>query len=109
MGKLPFSCKACGGTGEADVKAMMGVTMTCEYCGESVKPPMYDVRLEPPDVAIKPMVMAMVQKLLGVGMADASKIVNDTRVIGTNVGAEVADRQRTTLEGVGAKVTILPK
>ena len=109
MGKLPFSCKDCGGTGEADVAKMMGVKMTCEYCGASVSPPKFDVRLEPPDVATKPMVTAIVGKLLGVGLADANKIVNDTRVLGTGVSAEVADRQRTTLEGVGAKVTILPK
>jgi ribosomal protein L7/L12 len=107
MGKLPFSCKQCGGSGEAEVSSMMGVQMTCEYCGAMVAPPHFDVRLEPPDVAIKPMVLAVVGKLLGIGLVDALKIVNDTRIIGTKVSAEIADRQRATLEKVGAKVTLI--
>jgi ribosomal protein L7/L12 len=109
MSKLPFACKECGGTGEAEVSAMMGVKMTCEYCGAMVAPPHYDVRLEPPDVALKPMVLGVVCKLLGISLPDALKIVNDTRMISTGVSAEVADRQRSQLEAVGAKVTILGK
>jgi hypothetical protein len=109
MPTLPFACKDCGATGEAEVAKLMGVTMTCEYCGAKVSPPHYDVQLEPPDAMFEPGVIVTVAKLLGIDTKNALDVVKNTRVLGTRVPAEVADRQRSTIEKVGGKVKILPK
>jgi hypothetical protein len=109
MPTLPFSCKDCGGTGEAELSTLMGVTMTCEYCGAKVTPPRYDVLLEPPEAMFEPAVIVTVAKLLGLDTKGALEVVKNTRVLGTAVPAEVAERQRSTIQKVGGKVTIRSK
>jgi ribosomal protein L7/L12 len=86
----------------------MGVKMTCEYCGASVSPPHFDVKLEPPDAMFKPPIMLAVAKLLGIDVKGALDVVDNTRVLGTKVPAETADRLRAAIEKIGGKVTIIP-
>jgi hypothetical protein len=108
MGKLPFMCKSCGATGEAEVAKLMGVNLSCEFCSATVVPPKYDVKLEPVDAAFVPPVAAMVSKLLGCTLADAMKIVNESRVLGTGVPAETADNMRTKIGTLGT-LTFIPR
>jgi hypothetical protein len=109
MSTLPFACKDCGATGEAELAKLMGVKMTCEYCGANVSPPRYDVQLEPPEALFKTGVIVILTSLLGISTPAAMEIVNGTRVVSTGVPAEVADRQRATIAKVGGKVVLTPK
>jgi hypothetical protein len=108
MGKLPFMCKDCGATGDAEVAKLMGVNLTCEFCGATVVPPKYDVKLEPVDAMFVPPVSIIITKLLGCSTADAMKIIQDTRVLGTGVPAETADNMREKV-GKLATLTFTPR
>ncbi len=106
---LPVDCSQCGATGDVDGDALRAGTAKCEFCGAKLEPPKFDIQLEAVEPWLVPGVMATVQKVTGLGIVEAKKLVDGAPCwLVRNVTAEDAEKVQAAITGVGGKTTMTP-